>query len=66
MNDNHTQARQLIDQAQADHRQGGAVSMGTRLGESILHAARTAAAMHVTLLGGNPAAVKQGQEGQDQ
>ena len=66
MNDNHTQARQLIDQAQADHRQGGAVSMGTRLGESILHAARTAAAMHVSFLGGNPAATKQVQEGQDQ
>ena len=66
MNDNHTQARQLIDQAQADHRQGGVASMGTRLGESILHAARTAAVMHVTLLGGNPVARQEGQEGHDQ
>ena len=66
MNDYHAQARQLIEQAQAEHRQGGAASAGVRLGESVLHAARTAAAMHVAFLGGNPAAIPSGQEGQDQ
>ncbi len=66
MNDYHTQARQLIDEAHAFHRQGSSASMGTRLGESILHAARTATALHVSLLGGNPVAIKSGQEGQNQ
>ena len=65
VNDYHMQARRLIDQAQNDQVQGGSVSMGTRIGESILHAARTATAMHVALLGGNPATTS-GQEGRKQ
>lgn len=51
MDDTRDKARQLIKLAKEA---GEDVSMGTRLGQSVLFMAQAAAATHVSLLGGNP------------
>ena len=53
MNTNNDKAKRLIEAAlQANDRP----SLISQLGQHVLFKARAAAAMHVTLMGGNPAA----------
>lgn len=60
MDTNKDKARRLIKAAQQMQDQRTLVG---QLGQNILFKARTAAAMHVTLLGGNPAGSTESRDG---
>ena len=52
MDEHEAKARIMIEAAQREAT--ASASLGNRMGQSILHRARAATALHVTLLGGRP------------
>ena len=63
MNENGMTVHEMIARARRDQFLDQEVTRGKKLGEAILHAARSATAMHICVLGGNPGRDRQPQAG---